>query len=383
MINKEPKKHFLPNNKAPKNSNISLLEKCSLWLAIFGLIVLLADKNPLYKIGGLLVALIFFFLSRNYLKFLFKRENLKSLFTASSTPLLNEKQKADQEFKKQKIIDELAKYEIIISDPDSINPDYGFDLPDEVIKSLEASENPFSYVEPILRLMENNPSADFGSPGSLTHFIEKYYGKGYEKLLLESLNRKPTMFTIWLAQRLLNSPTTDAEVKEVYITDLKRISNSGSLDDALKYEITDNLLGIETISSKVILPDNNIVDAIFELYFSAKGDEVSVKLFFNNREITENAYTFWDALIKLRLQLEKENILIKCFGSCENVYPSAMALDMGNGQLAYKMKLKEPIKSKNALVDIFAYDDSIIPVTVAVQEAFYNDWIKSLGYCFK
>jgi len=42
----------------------------------------------------------------------------------------------------------------------------------EVIDKIKETENPFEYVEPFLRLMEENPDADFGLPGSLVHFME-------------------------------------------------------------------------------------------------------------------------------------------------------------------------------------------------------------------
>lgn len=59
-------------------------------------------------------------------------------------------------------------------------------------------------VAPILRFMEDNAGVEFGSPGSLVHFVERFHGKGYDGLLLESIRRKPTAHTAWMLNRLIN-----------------------------------------------------------------------------------------------------------------------------------------------------------------------------------
>jgi hypothetical protein len=51
-------------------------------------------------------------------------------------------------------------------------------------------------IEPILRFMEEHPSVDFGVPGSLVHFVERFYRKGYEEKLVASVRRKPTSITL-------------------------------------------------------------------------------------------------------------------------------------------------------------------------------------------
>ena len=59
-------------------------------------------------------------------------------------------------------------------------------------------------VEPILRFMELHPDIDYGSPGALVHFMERFYGQGYEEALLASVARRPTEHTTWLLNRLIN-----------------------------------------------------------------------------------------------------------------------------------------------------------------------------------
>lgn len=59
-------------------------------------------------------------------------------------------------------------------------------------------------VEPILRFIEEHPAVDFGSPGPLVHFTERFYGFGYEDTLLESIDRRPTALTVWMLNRVIN-----------------------------------------------------------------------------------------------------------------------------------------------------------------------------------
>jgi len=73
-------------------------------------------------------------------------------------------------------------------------------------------------VEPILRFVETHPHIDFGSPGPLVHFAERFYGHGYEDILLESLRRRPTALTVWMLNRVINgtkAPSTRRQLIDV------------------------------------------------------------------------------------------------------------------------------------------------------------------------
>jgi hypothetical protein len=54
--------------------------------------------------------------------------------------------------------------------------DYAGDVIEELSELDEVSEA----IEPILKIMETNPSVDYGEPGPLVHFCESYYKNGYE-----------------------------------------------------------------------------------------------------------------------------------------------------------------------------------------------------------
>ena len=75
-------------------------------------------------------------------------------------------------------------------------------------------------IEPILRFMEQHPAIDFGMPGPLVHFLEQFYGKGYEEKLIESVQRKPTATTVWMLNRVING-TNAPQVKQRLIATME------------------------------------------------------------------------------------------------------------------------------------------------------------------
>ena len=111
--------------------------------------------------------------------------------------------------------------------------DPAYDITDE----LEKLEKPFEAVEPILHLIERSPDIDYGDPGPFGSFIEKFYHKGYEELLIESLQRKPTRYTIFLLARICNDKSDPDRPR--YVNIIKSYANSDCLDDNWKKIIQD------------------------------------------------------------------------------------------------------------------------------------------------
>jgi hypothetical protein len=95
-------------------------------------------------------------------------------------------------------------------------------------------------VVPVLRFMEDHPAVDFGSPGALVHFVERFYGKGYEDLLVESIRRKPTAHTAWMLNRLING-TKEPNLRQRRIA-LMRHARQHSLADNTAMEAIDDFL---------------------------------------------------------------------------------------------------------------------------------------------
>jgi len=87
---------------------------------------------------------------------------------------------------------------------------------------------------------------------------------------------------------------------------------------------------------------------------------------------------FFEALKQLRLELEKTDALLHCFGASENVYPSGMQRSIGPAVLAYKMRIGSPALRQD-IVNIFEADETVVPSTVEQQERFHRRWIDSLG----
>ena len=108
----------------------------------------------------------------------------------------------------------------------------------DCMEEIEENYNQLDSVQPLLRLMERHPLTDFGSPGSIVHFVERFYKKGYEEELLLSLKRMPTLHTVWMLNRLING----TDQAEVYLELLKEISENASCDKEIREEALHFLL---------------------------------------------------------------------------------------------------------------------------------------------
>ena len=108
-----------------------------------------------------------------------------------------------------------------------------------ILKKILDTNSAFEYVNPILNIMENNPYLDYGMPGPLVHFMEKFYKNGYEELLINSVSKKPTLQTIWMINRVINDP--NLQDRNVYLELLENILNRDDVDDYVKNEIFDLL----------------------------------------------------------------------------------------------------------------------------------------------
>ncbi|MES9682753.1 hypothetical protein ABWK22_07475 [Gottfriedia acidiceleris] len=110
----------------------------------------------------------------------------------------------------------------------SINKDNFIDISSEVVEEIEELENAFEAIQPILMVMEKNPNINFGSPGPLVHFMEKFYKKGYEEKLVDSLKRQPTQHTLWMLNRVING--TQGERKAYFINVLDSVITFPNLE---------------------------------------------------------------------------------------------------------------------------------------------------------
>lgn len=108
---------------------------------------------------------------------------------------------------------------------------------------------------------------------------------------------------------------------------------------------------------------------------SIEGNQKKLILTYRDKILSKTADDYFSALNLIRRELEKDNILIVCNGASKDVYPSPMMRDMGDGDLAYRLKLGYKAKRED-IVNIFDVDkDKFIPSTVDEQEKYYNEWL--------
>lgn len=88
---------------------------------------------------------------------------------------------------------------------------------------INTYSNPYEFVAPILEIIADNPSVDFGMPGELVHFVEQFYKNGYEELLIASVSEKPTPHNIWMLHRCYND--IDNPQHEKFAEVIKKLKN--------------------------------------------------------------------------------------------------------------------------------------------------------------
>ena len=128
-------------------------------------------------------------------------------------------------------IDEIKKEIEIIDTIDDSNISDLDALCEDIIELNNEGWDTAILMDPLFRILEENSDFDFGMPGQIVHTLEKHYKKGLEEELFKSLNRKPTFYTLWMLNRIING-TSDTKEKEGYMEMLKSI---------LKMEIPDYL----------------------------------------------------------------------------------------------------------------------------------------------
>ena len=119
-----------------------------------------------------------------------------------------------------KKIKELAEF---AEDDDILYQEY------QVCDLLETADDKEKYISYILEIMENNPLADWGCPGPLVHFIESCNEKVYEKLLKESIKKRPTIHTLIMFNRICNIKSDNQ--RNEYISIFKNIAENDSIED--------------------------------------------------------------------------------------------------------------------------------------------------------
>ncbi len=80
----------------------------------------------------------------------------------------------------------------------------------------------------------------------------------------------------------------------------------------------------------------------FALDEEADGDLCRLNFQYPGGELTAEASDYFQAMCRIRLDLEKAGWRPVCYGASRNVYPSGMCRDMGRGLKAYRCQLGQP-----------------------------------------
>lgn len=94
------------------------------------------------------------------------------------------------------------------------------------IENLLPAEKDASLLKPLFQLLLNNGSFNFGSPGAVVHYLEKFDNEVYVPELVSALKIKPTEHLIWMLNRYINS--VDEEAEEEGINLLKSIAENST-----------------------------------------------------------------------------------------------------------------------------------------------------------
>ncbi len=136
----------------------------------------------------------------------------------------------------EKVIGKLAKY---ITSENEIDEDEFEEFLYEISDELDEIETNFDAIEPLLNIIEKNPDLEYGGPGPLGHFMEKHYKKGYEELLLLSIEREPTIYTLQLLHRLINDKNNPNQQK--FLEAMKNVSLNKEYSKEIIDEAKDSL----------------------------------------------------------------------------------------------------------------------------------------------
>lgn len=131
----------------------------------------------------------------------------------------------------------MTKEQIIVALKDAAKPYESYYIDDETGQAMMQLPNPFELVEPILDIIGTNPTVDFGMPGELVRFVESFYKKGYEELLIASVKKNPTEHNIWMVHRCFND--INNPMREKFKALINELKEDASVSEEVKNAIDD------------------------------------------------------------------------------------------------------------------------------------------------
>lgn len=102
----------------------------------------------------------------------------------------------------------------------------------EILDEIYNNEIGEEYVEFLINFISDNPNIDYGMPGPIVHFIEKYPIEYYLGFLLKAIEKKPNDILLWMLNRITN--VADKINKEKYIDVFKKTMERKDIDAITK-----------------------------------------------------------------------------------------------------------------------------------------------------
>lgn len=104
----------------------------------------------------------------------------------------------------------------------------------ELTGAVATLPSPELAVPEMFQLMERMPEAELGSPGPLVHTLEGI--PGYEGHLADSVRRQPSLLSVWMVNRILNSPLMEDQ-RQFWIALLRRSADRPDLPQAVRKDV--------------------------------------------------------------------------------------------------------------------------------------------------
>jgi hypothetical protein len=101
-----------------------------------------------------------------------------------------------------------------------------------------------------------------------------------------------------------------------------------------------------------------------------------VEFMYRGKSLEAEAFDFFEAFCKIRIELEQERLLPFCYGASLNVYPSGMCRSADSGLKAYRMKMQQHLDISD-LVEIFSQGPDVVPALVSRQFEFFEKWLRT------
>lgn len=113
--------------------------------------------------------------------------------------------------------------------------DFGY-IAENCMQELDESGAGIQAIEPLLELMERHPLLDFGMSDAIVRYAEQFFGKGYEKLLVSSIERRPNLHNVWMLDRIrtyLDNEGRDEEAED-YRDIIRAVLDRTDTEDEIK-----------------------------------------------------------------------------------------------------------------------------------------------------